>query len=82
MDEIEKCLEKHGLMETSDTGELASLTYDLVMKLDYVHRVVLEVLRVFPPAGAGFRMVDKTLEIGVSKRCSLWKSGFISVVFI
>ncbi|PVD29648.1 hypothetical protein C0Q70_08903 [Pomacea canaliculata] len=76
VDEIEKCLEKHGLMETSDTGELASLTYDLVMKLDYVHRVVLEVLRVFPPAGAGFRMVDKTLEIGGFQIPKGWRVAF------
>ncbi|XP_046565716.1 cytochrome P450 26B1-like [Haliotis rubra] len=56
--QIEEELEENGLLSSED-----ELTFDSLKKLTYVDHVVKEVLRVYPPVGAGFRRVKKTMEI-------------------
>ena len=54
-------LEDHGYLEvTSD------FDFRRVHSLPYLNCVVKEILRLAPPAGAGFRKVLKTFELGVS----------------
>ena len=59
---VEAELHEHGLLEDPSV----ELTYDVIGRLQYVHGVSSEVLRLYPPAGAGFRKALKTLQIGVS----------------
>ncbi|KAK7110748.1 hypothetical protein V1264_014572 [Littorina saxatilis] len=57
---VEAELEREGLLDDPSVA----LTYDVIGRLEYVHNVNREVMRMFPPAGAGFRKVIKTLNIG------------------
>lgn len=59
---MEAELNEYGLLEDPSV----ELTYDVIGRLQYIHCVNNEVLRLYPPAGAGFRKALKTLQIGVS----------------
>ena len=59
-------LDEHGLLNDPPV----ELTYDVIGRLQYVHAVGSEVLRLYPSAGAGFRKALTTLHIGVG----LWSS--------
>ena len=58
-------LEEHGLL-SRDNENLNDITFQSINELKYVNHVVKEVLRLCPPAGAGFRKALKSFELGVS----------------
>lgn len=53
----------HDLMETQRDGDL---TVAKMTDLNYIQRLVKEVLRLTPPMGGGYRHVLRTMEIDVS----------------
>ena len=55
-------LERYHLIGNEDETDLQ---YDNILQLSYTSNVVKEVLRLYPPAGGGFRQVKSTLEVGV-----------------
>ncbi|XP_041370929.1 cytochrome P450 26A1-like [Gigantopelta aegis] len=58
---IEMELERHHLI---GSDEDVDLTYNGINQLIYTSNVVKEVLRLYPPAGGGFRQTKSTIEVG------------------
>lgn len=62
----ERAMRELFALDIIDNQRDGDLTLSKIADLDYIKRIVKEVLRLTPPIGSGYRRVLRTMEIGVS----------------